>query len=93
MWLERWIIIIPTMTRPRLIEYSTYSPTITELSLMAASFALFGLLFLTFFKLFPAVSIWEVAEGRVIEKAQSKITIPEPEPTPTRRIRRWGFRR
>ena len=81
------------MTRPRLIEYTSYSPTITELSLMAASFALFGLLFLTFFKFFPAVSIWEVAEGRVIEKANSQIAIPEPEPTPRRRIRRWGYRR
>ncbi len=55
--------------------------------------ALFGLMFLIFFRLFPAVSIWEVAEGRVIEEAHSQIVIPAPEPTETRRLRRWGIRK
>ncbi len=88
MYLERWNIIVPTMTHPRLIPYALYSPTLTEASLTAASLALFGLMFLVFFKLFPAVSIWEVAEGRVIEEAQSKIVIPAPEPSETGRLRR-----
>ena len=91
MWLERWNIIVPTLTHPRLVAYTTYQPTPTEWSLTAASVALFMLLFLVFFKLFPAVSIWEVAEGRVIQEAQSKIEIPEP--IETRRPRRWGIRR
>jgi hypothetical protein len=43
--------------------------------------------------LFPAVSIWEVAEGRVIEEAQSKIVIPAPEPSETRQLRQRRFRR
>lgn len=88
MWLERWNIIVPTMTHPRLIPYASYLPTITELSLTAASVALFMLMFMLFFKLFPAVSIWEVAEGRVVEEAQSKISIPAPEPTQKRLGRR-----
>jgi Ni/Fe-hydrogenase subunit HybB-like protein len=92
MWLERWYIIIPTLTQPRLIPYTIYTPTLTEISLTAASFALFGLMFLIFFKLFPAVSIWEVAEGRVIDQAQSYIVIPPPEPTEQPRKRRWGFK-
>ncbi|MBI3761104.1 MAG: polysulfide reductase NrfD [Chloroflexi bacterium] len=92
MWLERWNIIVPTMTHPRLIPYAVYQPTLTEVSLTAASLALFGLMFLVFFKLFPAVSIWEVAEGRVIEEAQSKIVIPAPEPSEMKRLRRWGTR-
>ncbi|HZD10633.1 MAG TPA: NrfD/PsrC family molybdoenzyme membrane anchor subunit [Candidatus Binatia bacterium] len=79
MWLERWNIVVPTMTHPRLVAYANYQPTITELSLTAASVALFVLLFLLFFKLFPAVSIWEVAEGRVVEEARAKISVPEPE--------------
>jgi hypothetical protein len=91
MWLERWNIIVPTLTRPRLIEYSTYQPTLTEISLTAASFALFFLMFLVFFKLFPAVSIWEVMEGRVIQEAHSKVVIPPPEPSETRQPRRRGF--
>lgn len=91
MWLERWYIIVPTMTHPRLIPYTTYTPTLTEISLTAASLALFGLMFLIFFKLFPAVSIWEVAEGRVIQEAHSKVTIPPPEPVGQKQPRRWGF--
>ena len=93
MWLERWNIIVPTVTHPRLIPYSVYQPTLTEYSITAASLALFMFMFLVFFRLFPAVSIWEIAEGRVIEEAQSKISIPSPEPTETPRARRWGFRR
>jgi Ni/Fe-hydrogenase subunit HybB-like protein len=93
MWLERWYIIVPTMTHPRLIPYTIYIPTLTEFSLTAASLALFGLMFLVFFKLFPAVSIWEVAEGRVIEEAHSVVTIPPPEPTGRKQTRRWGFKK
>ena len=93
MWLERWNIIVPTMTHPRLISFSSYLPTVTELSLTAASVALFLLLFLLFFKLFPAVSLWEIAEGRVVEKAHSQVTVPEPEPSQEKRGLRWVQRK
>jgi len=93
MWLERWNIIVPTLTHARLIPYAVYRPTLTEIALTAASLALFGLMFLIFFKLFPAVSIWEVAEGRVIEAARSKVVIPAPESTEIKRWRRWGIRK
>jgi hypothetical protein len=92
MWLERWNIIVPTLTHPRLVGYATYFPTMTELGLTVGSLALFVLMFLLFFKLFPAVSIWEVAEGRVIEAAQSQIVIPGPEASEDP-LRRWPFRR
>ena len=80
MWLERWNIIIPTLTHPRMIAWASYTPTVTEWSLTAASFALFVLLMLIFFKLFPAVSLWEVEEGRVVDTAQSLVEIPLPRP-------------
>lgn len=92
MWLERWNIIIPTVTHPRLIPYLNYQPTIVEISLTVTSLAVLGLLFLVFFKLFPAVSVWEVSEGRVIDLAQSKIEIPAPEPNPGGPSRFRGFR-
>lgn len=92
MWLERWNIIVPTLTHPRLIPWGGYTPTATEWSLTVASFALFAFLFLVFFKLFPPVSIWEVAEGRAIEASRADIEVPMPEPsTPVRRL--WGFGR
>jgi Ni/Fe-hydrogenase subunit HybB-like protein len=91
MWLERWNIIVPTMTHPRLMRYAFYQPTLTEVALTAGSLALFGLMFLVFFKLFPAVSIWEVVEGRVIDEARAKIVIPPP-PAIGGRARKWGIR-
>lgn len=90
MWLERWNIIIPTVTHPMLIPYGTYTPSLTEISISVASLAGFVLMFMVFFKLFPAIAIWELAEGRVIEEAQKQVVIPEPEPSDTRR--HWGFR-
>ncbi|RLT40504.1 MAG: hypothetical protein DWI57_08335, partial [Chloroflexi bacterium] len=89
MWLERWNIIIPTMGHPHLIRWSGYTPTLTEWSLLAGSFALFALLVIVFFKLFPPVSIWEVSEGRVIDEAEAQIEIPMPEVSgpPQRRMR------
>jgi molybdopterin-containing oxidoreductase family membrane subunit len=86
MWLERWNIVVPTMTHPRLIRWSGYNPTTTEWALTVASLALFAFLFLVFFKLFPPVSIWEVAEGRVIGQSQAQVQVPLPESsTPVRR--------
>jgi Ni/Fe-hydrogenase subunit HybB-like protein len=92
MWLERWNIIIPTLTHPYLVDFSTYTPTITEISITAGSLALFILLFVLFFKLFPVISIWEVAEGRVIEEENNNVSYPMPAPSNEPR-RRWGFRR
>ena len=93
MWLERWNIIVPTVTHPRLVPYTSYAPSITELAVTAASFAMLVLGPLLFFKLFPAISIWEVAEGRVIAAAEAKIEIPEPEPIGPKRRRPFEFRR
>jgi molybdopterin-containing oxidoreductase family membrane subunit len=92
MWLERWNIIVPTLAHPRLIAWAGYTPTVTEWALTAASFALFVFLFLIIFKLFPPVAIWEVAEGLVIEQAQSQVEVPPPESS-TRVRRRWGIER
>ena len=79
MWLERWNIVIPTVTHPMLVAYGKYTPSLTEISITLASVAGFVLMFVIFFKLFPAISIWELAEGRVIEEAKSKVVVPQPE--------------
>ncbi len=84
MWLERWLIIVPVLTHPRLVPYTVYFPTLTEIALTAASFALLAALTLVFFKFFPAVSIWEVAEGRANEEA-AKGVIPPVKPSPSLR--------
>lgn len=90
MWLERWLIVVPVMTHPRLIPYGWYSPTLTEASLTAASAALFALMVLVFFRLFPIISIWEVAEQRAHEAGQMDETVSTPEPDPGAVRHHWG---
>ena len=65
MWLERLIIIVPSMANPRL-PYPTgiYVPSLTEISLLLGATAAFILGFMGFSKLFPLISIWEIKEGR-----------------------------
>jgi len=65
MWLERFIIVVPTLVNPRLpYERGAYAPTWVELSLTVACFAMFTLLFVLFTRFFPIISIWEIQEGR-----------------------------
>ena len=60
MWLERYLIVIPTLSYPRLpAAWGTYSPTWVEISIATATFAAMALLYLLFAKLFPIIAIWE----------------------------------
>ncbi|GAB4463408.1 MAG: polysulfide reductase NrfD [Anaerolineales bacterium] len=67
MWLERWNILMPTMTHARLIPYTTYFPTVTEIAITISTFGILTLIFVVFYKFFPSISIWEVEAGRAIE--------------------------
>lgn len=65
MWLERYIVIVPTLTRPRLLSgltTGTYSPTWVELAITAACFAGLLLSYALFTRFFPIVPIWERSE-------------------------------
>ena len=65
MWLERYIVIVPTMTRPRLLSgltMGTYTPTWVEWMITAACFAGVLLLYALFTRFFPIISIWERSE-------------------------------
>ncbi len=73
MWLERFLVIIPTLSQPRLpYPRGVYHPTWVEWSITTASFAGLILLYLIFAKLFPVISIWEMKEGK--EKAIREVT-------------------
>jgi Ni/Fe-hydrogenase subunit HybB-like protein len=77
MWIERFTIIAPTLTRPSLgYEHAVYTPSLTEVTITLASLALFALLFLLFFKVFPAISVWEVEEGEALEASKVQLRSP-----------------
>jgi molybdopterin-containing oxidoreductase family membrane subunit len=64
MWLERFLIIVPTLAHPRLeFNWGSYSPTWVEIVLAAGPFGYFVLLYALFTKLFPIVAVWEYKEG------------------------------
>lgn len=68
MWIERFTIVVPTLTRPRLPwDLGSYIPTWVEFSITVGEFAALALLYVLFAKVFPLISIWEVREGK--EKA------------------------
>jgi molybdopterin-containing oxidoreductase family membrane subunit len=61
MWLERYLIIIPSLTEPRLsYPRGTYTPSWVEWSMTAGLCAGFILAIVLFSKLFPVISIWEL---------------------------------
>lgn len=65
MWLERYIVIIPTETRPRLLYelvQGHYLPTWTEWAITLSLFAGLVLLYAVFTRLFPVIPLWETAE-------------------------------
>jgi molybdopterin-containing oxidoreductase family membrane subunit len=72
MWLERYVIVVPTLTNPRLPnEEVIYLPTWVEWSIFAGCISFFIFLYMIFTKIFPIVSIWEVREGR--EKSMAEV--------------------
>jgi molybdopterin-containing oxidoreductase family membrane subunit len=66
MWLERFLIIIPSLSQPRLpYVRGSYMPTWVEWSMMAGLCAGFVLAIILFSKFFPVISIWEMEkEGK-----------------------------
>ena len=88
MWLERFIIVVPSLSNPRLpYPGGVYCPTWVELAITAGAFAVFFLFFCIFVKVFPIISIWEVQEGQergiqeTVERLQTYLPPAEP-PSP-----------
>jgi molybdopterin-containing oxidoreductase family membrane subunit len=76
MYLERFIIVVPSLSQPRLPHAEqAYGPTWVEWSILAGCFSTFILLYVLFTKLFPIVSIWEVQEGRAKSLAEMSARI------------------
>ncbi len=75
MWLERFLIVVPTLSRPRLpYGHGIYHPTWVEISIFAGEVAALCLLYVLFVKFFPIISIWELRETEEEEIVKSKET-------------------
>ena len=71
MWLERFVIVVPTVSNPRLpLDRGIYHPTWVEWSMLLGCFCFFILLYVLFTRFFPIVSIWEIQEGRMNAKEE-----------------------
>ena len=74
MWVERFLIVVPTMMTPQTeFTWHLYSPSWVEWSITVGAVAGFALMYALFSKVFPIISIWEVTE--IPEGAQ-----PQPAP-------------
>ncbi|HEV2178055.1 MAG TPA: NrfD/PsrC family molybdoenzyme membrane anchor subunit [Terriglobia bacterium] len=64
MWLERFLIIVPSETHKYLpYAYGSYRPTWVEITITAGTFAAMMLLYVLFAKFVPIISIWELKLG------------------------------
>jgi molybdopterin-containing oxidoreductase family membrane subunit len=61
MWLERFLIIVPSLSHKYLpYSWGTYRPTWVELTITAGTFAAMAMLYMLFAKTVPIISIWEL---------------------------------
>ncbi len=65
MWMERYIVIIPTEVSPRMLHVmgqGSYLPQLPEILITVACFAGMFLLYAVFTRFFPMIPIWETAQ-------------------------------
>ena len=65
MWMERYIVIIPTEVSPRMLHVmgqGSYLPALPEILITVACFSGLILLYAVFTRFFPIVPIWETAQ-------------------------------
>lgn len=75
MWLERFLIIVPTLAKPELsFNWGSYRPTWVEVTLALGTVGYFVLLYAVFTKLFPIIAVWEYKEGLRLGE-QGELTI------------------
>lgn len=75
MWMERFVVIVPTEVNPRLLTVmgqGSYLPTITEVLITVGCFAGLILLYAVYTRFFPIIPIWETA----LDYAPQQETVP-----------------
>jgi Ni/Fe-hydrogenase subunit HybB-like protein len=76
MWLKRFLIVVPSMAKPMMpLDWGTYSPSLTEITITVGAVAAIPLMLMIFFRFFPIISIYEMEEAA---EAQHKLRMPAP---------------
>ncbi len=78
MWLERFLIIVPSLSRKYLAyawSPSPYRPQWTEITITIGTFAAMVLLYMLFSKFIPIISVWELKAGQhpVADEAAARL--------------------
>jgi hypothetical protein len=67
MWLERFLIIVPSLGHKYLpYSYGVYRPQPIEIMVAGSTFAAMTLLYVLFAKFVPIISIWELKAGEPV---------------------------
>lgn len=75
-WFKRYLIVIPGLVHPYMPiqnvpdSWKHYTPSMIEMTIVAATFAGLLLIVTIFSRLFPIISVWEVAEGNIKENSK-----------------------
>jgi molybdopterin-containing oxidoreductase family membrane subunit len=73
MWMERFIVIVPTEVSPRLLTVmgqGAYRPTWYEIVITISCFTGLALLYVVFTRFFPIIPIWETVDTFEAEQAK-----------------------
>jgi len=78
MWLERFLIIVPTLShKPLAYSWGHYMPRIPEILLLIATFGAMVMFYVLFSKVVPIISIWEMKIGQHPQLAHEHRTADE----------------
>ncbi len=69
MWLERFLIIVPGLANRQVFTFSwnMYAPSIPEIIIVTATFALVAMLMLLFSRAIPLVPLYDIKEGDILK--------------------------
>jgi Ni/Fe-hydrogenase subunit HybB-like protein len=78
MWLERFLIIVPTLSHKYLsYSWGSYRPRTPEILLLVATFGAMVFFYVIFSKLVPIISIWEMKIGQHPQLAHEQVSRDE----------------
>jgi molybdopterin-containing oxidoreductase family membrane subunit len=75
MWLERFMIIVVTLSRDFLPSaWAMYTPTVWDFAMFTGTLGLFAALFFLFIRVLPMISIFEMRE--LVSETEATVETP-----------------